>query len=165
MTPVVSQFFFSWKENDSCQLWLWYFKMFAEPFKKKYDHVQIPTAIKIRVMGFSLRFWNLELDIILFKVYLRKEDIVSCHATTCVKTVKEMQVFPCVCIISAEPFFPHKSGLMINSTHAWSLLKHLTRYMRFRLKGNSSVILMIKTWKGEGYKDLGGSLSSWRSID
>lgn len=76
-----------------------------------------------------------------------------------------MQVFPCVCIISAEPFFPRKSGLMINSTHAWSLLKHLTRYMRFRLKGNSSVILMIKTCKREGYKDLGGSLSSWRSID
>lgn len=104
-------------------------------------------------MGFSLRFWNLELDIILFKVYLRKEDIVSCHATTCIKTVKEMQVFPCVCIISAEPFFPRKSGLTINSTHAWSLLKHLTRYMRFRLKGNSSVILMIKTWKGEGWRD------------
>lgn len=92
--------------------------------------------------------------------FIRKEDIVSCHATTCIKTVKEMQVFPCVCIISAEPFFPRKLGLMINSTHAWSLLKHLTRYMRFRLKGNSSVILMIKKCKREEYKDLGGSLSS-----
>lgn len=47
-------------------------------------------------MGFLLRFWNLyeignyKLDVILYKVYLRKEDIVLYYVIICIKIVKEM---------------------------------------------------------------------------
>lgn len=55
MTPVVSQFVFLGKKMIVVNYDFGISK-FAEPFKKKCDHVQIPTAIKIRVVGFSLRF-------------------------------------------------------------------------------------------------------------
>lgn len=76
-----------------------------------------------------------------------------------------MYVFLCVCIILVELFFLYKLGLMINLIYVWLFLKYLMWYMCFCLKGNLSVILMIKMWKGEGYKDLGGSLLLWCSID
>lgn len=92
-------------------------------------------------------------------IALRKENIVSCHATTRDNLVKQIEVCPCVCINSHDrPAIVNQALRYISDT--WILLKHLTRYKRFGLKGNSSVLLMIKTGNGEEYKDPGGSMSA-----